>query len=155
MSTPNQQLLARYHKHIARMKARGAALTSYPCPVCKKTIEAARPPAGQEFDSMVECGYCGELHFKTVFSDGLVRTHRPSARKQQRGFSLVGLLASLVLLGVLIGAAVGIASWFIPTAPVDARPRLTVTITPTRIEGQIVNCIDIQNHQTGTRSHAC
>lgn len=155
MSTPNQKLLARYHKYIERMRAHGASLTIYKCPACGGSIEALQPPRGQIFDSLVQCPHCEELHGKIVRHNGNVETLALLDRRRQKGSSIIGLLASLALLGALVGAAAGIASWFIPAAPVDTRPRLTVTITPTRIDGQLVNCVDTYNHQTGARSRAC
>ncbi len=159
MSASQQELLARYNEHTARRKAHGETLANYKCPFCLGQIECSIPRHGQVYDSMVECPFCEKLHFKTVYSDGAVFTSRPvrtrRASAAQRGFSLVGLLASLVVYVLLIGGIALLANALTPAPPTVASPRYTVTIYETRINGQRVTCAETHDHQTGARERAC
>lgn len=152
-------LLARYNEHTDRLKASGAKLTSYPCPACHGTIETIQPPGGQVYDSIVDCPHCEKMHFKVVFSDGLVRCTRPPFARRapaaQKGFSLVGLLASLTVYALLIGGIATLANAFTPAPPTAASPRYTTTVYETRIDGQRVTCTETHDHQTGARERAC
>lgn len=156
MSTRNQELVARYRKHIERRMTRGERLASYQCPHCAGEIKCSIPPIGQVYDSLVECPHCNKLHGKIVHCSGNVETFGdidPQCR--QKGFTLVGALAALVVYALFLAGIAAVANAFIPAPPKTVEPRLTVTITPTRIDGQIVNCVDTYNHQTGARSRAC
>lgn len=157
MSTRNQELLARYRKHIERRMARGERLASYQCPHCAGEIKCSIPPIGQVYDSLVECPHCKNLHGKIVHCSGKVETFGDIGWPQcrQKGFTLVGALAALVVYALFVAGIVAVTNAFVPTPPTAATPRLTVTITPTRIDGQIVNCVETHNHQTGARSRAC
>jgi len=154
-------LLARYNEYTARLVAAGKKLASYSCPACSGEIKALLPPRGQIYDSLVECPYCEELHGKIVHHNGSVETmflgkcRARRAPAAQRGFSLVGLLASLLVYAPLIGGIAMLANAFTPTPPTAASPRYTVTTYEARIDGQRVACTETHDHQTGARERAC
>lgn len=156
MSVRQQDLLARYNECIARRKARGELLASYLCPGCFGEIECSIPKFGQVYDSIVECPHCEKMHFKVVHHDGLVETRMPPCKKiRQCGFSLVGLLASLLVYVLFIGGIATLANAFMPTPPEAASPRYTVTKYEIRVDGQPVPCTETHDHQTGARERAC
>jgi hypothetical protein len=97
------------------------------------------------------------MHFKAVHSDGSVDTEHPAlhAPSAQRGFNLVGLLASLLFYVLLIGGIAALANAFTPEPSTAASPRYTVSSYETRIDGQRVTCTDTHDHDTGARSRAC
>jgi hypothetical protein len=159
MSTPNQELLARYNKHIEVRKARGERLASYKCPSCEGTIECSIPARGQIYDSLVECPHCGKMHFKVVYDDGDVFCSQPRCGRRapsaQKGFTLVGLLASLLVYALIIGGLAALANAFMPAPPTAASSRYTVTVYTARIGGQPVTCTETHDHHTGARERAC
>lgn len=152
-----KSLLTRHNEHIARLKQNGVRLAEYACPSCGMTIEVIMPARGQVYDSMVECPHCEKMHFKIVDDSGSVETHvlHPITKKLQRGFSLVGLLASLMVYALFIGGIALMANALTPAPPTDASPRYTVTVYETRIDGQRVTCTETHDHQTGARERAC
>lgn len=66
--------LAKYEAYFARLKKNGDKLSAYRCPYCTKEIETLVPPRGDQYDSLVECPHCGEIHFKVVDDRGHVGT---------------------------------------------------------------------------------
>lgn len=82
--TPVGLRLHKYNVWIARMRKAGAKLAVYACPTCHEKIEALVPPRGDQYDSLVECPYCEELHFKAVDANGHVNVKLVCVERARR-----------------------------------------------------------------------
>jgi hypothetical protein len=121
---------------------------------------------GAYLNATVACPVLGDLplnnclqHQRQRFSaanNQRVRLYRachggcPHAR--QKGFSLVGLLASLLVMGGFIALVTGVAAQFVPEPTVTLSTRTTFIVN---IGGHPVTCTETVDHQTGARSRAC
>lgn len=70
-------LLERHTEYIARCKTNGAPTRIYSVPCCGKALEDRVPPAGEQWDALVTCPYCGEMFMKVAHHD-LITGHIPA-----------------------------------------------------------------------------
>jgi hypothetical protein len=75
--------------------------------------------------------------------------------KNQRGFSLVGLLVSLATYVLFIGGAIALVVAFAPARDTTVNVIETTTHYTVRINGRTVECVRREHHASGTTTHSC
>ena len=57
-------LLKRYTEYNDRLKAKGAKMIKFNCPMCAKDIETLPAPKGEFWDTLAQCPHCEALYIK-------------------------------------------------------------------------------------------
>lgn len=65
-------LLEQHNDFIARVKARGGKTATYRTPCCKKPLEDRLATAGECWDTMSVCPYCGAHYIKIASEHAIV-----------------------------------------------------------------------------------
>jgi hypothetical protein len=63
--------LKQHADYIARIKAKGHRTLAYTVPCCGGAMEDLAAPAGQVWDSLASCPYCGTLYMKVTSADAI------------------------------------------------------------------------------------
>jgi predicted RNA-binding Zn-ribbon protein involved in translation (DUF1610 family) len=58
-----------YEAYIAKVRARGVAITEYSCPNCGEEIMTRAAAPGETWDTLSSCPHCDELHMKYTIGD--------------------------------------------------------------------------------------
>ncbi len=66
----SKQAMKEHEKYVSRARERGDPLIDYNCPRCDFLIAARVPRKGVEYDSMVQCPSCDELHVRCTPHSG-------------------------------------------------------------------------------------
>lgn len=59
-------LLKEHQAYMKSWRSSGKPVLKYKTPCCHRNLQTPAPPAGETWDSMVTCPYCGSLHLKIV-----------------------------------------------------------------------------------------
>lgn len=58
------KLMKIYTEYNDRLKARGAKLIKFECPICSESIETLPAPNGHLWDTLAQCPHCEAFYMK-------------------------------------------------------------------------------------------